>query len=69
VDRYLGTPAMQDAHRSHVVNMLDADALAALVAKEDPQLIVPEIEAIDTATLLKLEGGAVMSCPRCGLRF
>lgn len=55
VDRYPGAPAMQVAHRSHVVNMLDAEALAALVAAEDPALIVPEIEAIDTATLLDLE--------------
>jgi phosphoribosylglycinamide formyltransferase 2 len=55
VDRYPGAPAMQVAHRSHVVNMLDAEALAALVAAEDPALIVPEIEAIATATLLELE--------------
>lgn len=55
VDRYPGAPAMQVAHRSHVVNMLDGDALAALVAEEDPALIVPEIEAIATATLLDLE--------------
>ncbi len=55
VDRYPGAPAMQVAHRSHVVNMLDGDALAALVAEEDPALIVPEIEAIATATLLELE--------------
>ena len=55
VDRYPGAPAMQVAHRSHVVNMLDADALAALVAAEAPALIVPEIEAIATATLLELE--------------
>jgi phosphoribosylglycinamide formyltransferase 2 len=57
VDRYPGAPAMQVAHRSHVVNMLDAAALAALVAEEDPALIVPEIEAIATATLLELEAG------------
>jgi phosphoribosylglycinamide formyltransferase 2 len=69
VDRYPDAPAMQDAHRRHVVNMLDADTLAALVAEADPQLIVPEIEAIDAVTVLKLEGGAVMSCRRCGLRF
>ncbi|WP_373507607.1 formate-dependent phosphoribosylglycinamide formyltransferase [Thiocapsa sp.] len=55
VDRYPGAPAMQVAHRSHVVNMLGAEALAALVAEEDPALIVPEIEAIATATLLELE--------------
>jgi phosphoribosylglycinamide formyltransferase 2 len=55
VDRYAGAPAMQVAHRSHVIDMLDGDALAALVAREDPALIVPEIEAIATATLLELE--------------
>ena len=55
VDRYPGAPAMHVAHRSHVIDMLDGDALAALVAREDPALIVPEIEAIATATLLELE--------------
>lgn len=55
VDRYAGAPAMQVAHRSHVINMLDGDALAALVAREQPALIVPEIEAIATARLLELE--------------
>ncbi|MFO8003131.1 MAG: formate-dependent phosphoribosylglycinamide formyltransferase [Thioalkalivibrio sp.] len=56
VDRYPGAPAMQVAHRSHVMDMLDGAALAALVAREDPALIVPEIEAIATGTLLELEG-------------
>jgi phosphoribosylglycinamide formyltransferase 2 len=55
VDRYPGAPAMQVAHRSHVIDMLDGEALAALVAAENPTLIVPEIEAIATATLLALE--------------
>jgi len=55
VDRYAGAPAMQVAHRSHVINMLDGAALAALVATENPALIVPEIEAIATAILLELE--------------
>jgi phosphoribosylglycinamide formyltransferase 2 len=55
VDRYPGAPAMQVAHRSHVIDMLDGAALAALVARENPALIVPEIEAIATATLLDLE--------------
>lgn len=56
VDRYAGAPAMQVAHRSHVIDMLDGAALAALVAREDPDWIVPEIEAIATGTLLELEG-------------
>lgn len=55
VDRYAGAPAMQVAHRSHVINMLDGQSLAALVAQENPTLIVPEIEAIATATLVELE--------------
>jgi phosphoribosylglycinamide formyltransferase 2 len=55
VDRYPDAPAMQVAHRSHVINMLDGAALAALVERERPHLIVPEIEAIATATLLELE--------------
>jgi phosphoribosylglycinamide formyltransferase 2 len=55
VDRYANAPAMQVAHRSHVINMLDGAALAALIERERPQLIVPEIEAIATPTLLELE--------------
>ncbi len=55
VDRYANAPAMQLAHRSHVINMLDADQLRALVEKEAPDLIVPEIEAIHTPTLQALE--------------
>jgi phosphoribosylglycinamide formyltransferase 2 len=55
VDRYADAPAMQVAHRSHVINMLDGEALRELVRKERPRFIVPEIEAISTATLLELE--------------
>jgi phosphoribosylglycinamide formyltransferase 2 len=55
VDRYPNAPAMHVAHRSHVINMLDGAALAAVIEKERPQLIVPEIEAIATPTLLELE--------------
>lgn len=54
-DRYADAPAMQVAHRSHVLNMLDGDALRALIAEERPTLIVPEIEAIHTETLVQLE--------------
>ena len=54
-DRYANAPAMQVAHRSHVINMLDPQALRALVLQERPSLIVPEIEAIATAALLELE--------------
>ncbi|NOT89390.1 MAG: formate-dependent phosphoribosylglycinamide formyltransferase [Lysobacter sp.] len=54
-DRYADAPAMQVAHRSHVLNMLDGQALRALIAEERPTLIVPEIEAIHTETLVQLE--------------
>lgn len=55
VDRYANAPAMQVAHSSHVIDMLDGAALRELIEHEDPDLIVPEIEAIATATLLELE--------------
>jgi phosphoribosylglycinamide formyltransferase 2 len=54
-DRYANAPAMQVAHRSHVLDMLDGAAIRALVAQERPHLIVPEIEAIHTQTLVELE--------------
>lgn len=55
VDRYPNAPAMQVADRSHVVNMLDDAALRAVIEQEKPDYIVPEIEAIATATLVELE--------------
>jgi phosphoribosylglycinamide formyltransferase 2 len=55
VDRYANAPAMQLAHRAHVIDMLDGAALRALVERERPALIVPEIEAIATTMLLQLE--------------
>src|SRR5687768_2004263 len=55
VDRYPNAPAMQVAHRSHVINMLDPAALRQVVERERPKLIVPEIEAIATPTLIELE--------------
>lgn len=54
-DRYADAPAMQVAHRSHVLDMLDGAAVRALIAEERPHLIVPEIEAIHTQTLVELE--------------
>ncbi len=54
-DRYADAPAMQVAHRSHVLDMLDGTAIRELVAQERPHLIVPEIEAIHTETLVQLE--------------
>ncbi len=55
VDRYANAPAMQVAHRSHVIQMTDAAALRALVEAERPHLIVPEIEAIATDELARIE--------------
>lgn len=55
VDRYANAPAMQLADRCHVISMLDAAALRAVVEQEQPHLIVPEIEAIATSELLALE--------------
>jgi phosphoribosylglycinamide formyltransferase 2 len=55
VDRYPNAPAMQVAHRAHVISMLDGDALRALVEKEKPHYIIPEVEAIATDTLVALE--------------
>lgn len=55
VDRYDNAPAMQVAHRSYAISMLDGDALRAVIEKEKPDFIVPEIEAIATDTLMELE--------------
>ncbi len=55
VDRYANAPAMQVAHRSHVIRMLDGAEIRRVVEAEKPSLIVPEIEAIHTPTLLDLE--------------
>lgn len=55
VDRYAGAPAMQVAHRAHVISMQDGAALRRVIEEEQPDLIIPEIEAIATATLVELE--------------
>jgi phosphoribosylglycinamide formyltransferase 2 len=57
-DRYADAPAMQVAHRAHVLDMLDGEAVRALVERERPHLVVPEIEAISTRTLVALEAEA-----------
>ncbi|MFZ4607750.1 MAG: formate-dependent phosphoribosylglycinamide formyltransferase [Caulobacter sp.] len=62
VDRYADAPAMQVAHRSHVVTMTDADALRAVIALEKPHLIVPEIEAIATEVLAEVEASGAAVC-------
>jgi len=55
LDRYANSPAMQVAHRSHTLSMLDGDALRKIIENEKPDYIVPEIEAIATDTLVELE--------------
>jgi phosphoribosylglycinamide formyltransferase 2 len=63
VDRYANAPAMQVAHRSHVIDMLDGAALRKLIEMEKPDLVVPEIEAINTPTLIELEKEGVRVVP------
>ena len=55
LDKYANAPAMHVAHRSHVLSMLDGDALEAVIREEKPDFIIPEIEAIATDRLVKLE--------------
>ena len=55
VDRYANAPAMQVAHRFHIINMLDEESLRTLIKLEDPDYIVPEVEAIATQVLLEAE--------------
>ncbi|MBR4597212.1 MAG: formate-dependent phosphoribosylglycinamide formyltransferase [Opitutales bacterium] len=55
VDKYANAPAMQIADRSHVISMLDAAALEAVIRKEMPDIIIPEVEAIATSKLMELE--------------
>ncbi|MCE9677864.1 formate-dependent phosphoribosylglycinamide formyltransferase [Shewanella sp. AS1] len=63
VDRYPNAPAMQIAHRFHVVNMLDGQALRSIIEAEQPHLVIPEIEAIATQTLVELESEGVNVIP------
>ena len=55
LDKYANAPAMHIAHRSHVLSMLDGDALESVIREEKPDYIIPEIEAIATDRLVKLE--------------
>lgn len=63
VDRYSNAPAMQVAHRSHVVDMLDGEALGRVIELEKPDLVVPEVESIATDVLLKHEKMGVKIIP------
>ena len=55
VDKYANAPAMQVAQSSHVLSMLDGDALAKMIEEENPDLVIPEVEAIATPKLIELE--------------
>jgi phosphoribosylglycinamide formyltransferase 2 len=59
VDRYANAPAQQVAHRAYVIDMTNGNALRALVEQERPDLIVPEIEAIATDELVRIEGSGL----------
>ncbi len=63
VDRYPNAPAMQVAHRFHVINMLDGDALRNIIEQEQPHLVIPEIEAIATQTLVEMEAEGINIVP------
>ena len=63
VDRYANAPAMQVAHRSHVIDMLDGAQLRRVIELEKPNLVVPEIEAIHTPTLIELENEGFIVIP------
>ena len=70
VDRYANAPAMQVAHRSHVIDMLDGGALKQVIEQEDPDLVVPEIEAIATPTLVEMERNGLRVIPTaCAARM
>lgn len=68
-DKYANAPAMQVAHRSHVFNMLDGDALRRVVEEEKPSLIIPEVEAIATPTLVQLEKEGYRVIPTANATF
>jgi phosphoribosylglycinamide formyltransferase 2 len=62
VDRYANAPGHQVAHRAYVIDMTNGEELAALIEQEKPDLVVPEIEAIATATLAELEDAGKITC-------
>ncbi|SHO56136.1 formate-dependent phosphoribosylglycinamide formyltransferase [Vibrio quintilis] len=62
-DKYANAPAMQVAHRSHVFDMLDGDKLQQIIEQEQPDYVVPEVEAIATSTLAKMEQRGVCVIP------
>lgn len=68
-DKYANAPAMQVAHRSHVFNMLDGETLRHVVEEEKPSLIIPEVEAIATPTLVQLEKEGYHVIPTANATF
>ena len=69
VDRYPNAPAMQVAHRSYVINMLDPEALREVILKEQPSVIIPEVEAIATPALIELEKEGFRVIPTANAAF
>jgi phosphoribosylglycinamide formyltransferase 2 len=69
VDSYAHAPAMQVAHRSHILSMLDGAALRQVIELEQPHLIVPEVEAIATPTLIELEKSGWNVIPTANATF
>jgi phosphoribosylglycinamide formyltransferase 2 len=63
IDRYPNAPAMQVAHRSHVIDMTDPQALRAVLRDEAPQLVIPEVEAIATEVLAEFEAAGTQVVP------
>ncbi len=69
VDRYANAPAMQIAHKNHVLSMTDPNALESIIRKENPDFIVPELEAIATDVLLRLESEGYNIIPTAKATF
>lgn len=69
VDRYKNAPAMQIAHKSHVISMLDGNALRSVIEQEKPDYIIPEVEAIATKTLVELEKEGYNVIPTANAAF
>ena len=68
-DKYANAPAMQVAHRCHVFNMLDGAKLRQVIETEQPSLIIPEVEAIATPTLVELEKEGYRVIPTANAAF
>jgi len=69
LDRYANAPAMQVAHRSYVLSMLDGAKLREIIEKEQPDIIIPEVEAIATPTLVQLEKEGYNVIPTANAAF